>query len=296
MDLACRTPAITFFQRFWPGLAVLLLAACNRADPVELDPGYPTRVPPERAATPSSHIDQGIPALPVGLRWQWQLTGLPVDLDVGVDLYDIDLFDNNADVVAALHAQGRQVICYMSVGTREAWRPDADQFPFSVIGKEYSGWPDESWLDIRQIELLAPIIRARLDLCVEKGFDGVEPDNVDGYTNDTGFPLSYEDQIGFNRWLAAETHSRGLSIGLKNDSDQVADLLPYFDWALTEDCFAEGWCTEMLPFILAGKPVLAAEYTDTGGGIVQLCQEAQRLDFSLILKHRDLDAWLEACP
>jgi hypothetical protein len=140
------------------------------------------------------------------------------------------------------------------------------------------------------------MMRARLDLCRDKGFDGIEPDNIDGYTNDTGFALTYGDQVKYNRWLAEEAHARGLSIGLKNDPNQVADLLPYFDWALTEDCFAEEWCEDMTPFTQAGKPVLAAEYTDIGASIEQLCREAKLFHFSLILKHRDLDAWQESCP
>ena len=44
-------------------------------------------------------------------------------------------------------------------------------------------------MDIRRIDLLAPVMDARLDQCASKGFDGIEPDNIDGYTNDTGFPL-----------------------------------------------------------------------------------------------------------
>jgi hypothetical protein len=221
---------------------------------------------------------------------------MPVALEVDVDLYDIDLFESDASVIATLHAQGRKVVCYVSVGSWEDWRPDADQFPATVIGDAYEGWPGEYWLDIRQIELLAPVMRARLDSCKDKGFDGIEPDNMDGYTNDTGFPLTYEDQIQYNIWVAVEAHARGLSVGLKNDPDQVADLLPYFDWALTEDCFAEAWCQEMVPFIQMGKPVLAAEYTDSGGTTGQVCPEAERLRFSLILKDRELGAWRQPCP
>jgi len=150
--------------------------------------------------------------------------------------------------------------------------------------------------DIRRIDLLAPILRARLDQCAKKGFDGVEPDNIDGYTNNTGFPLTYQDQLKFNIWLSKEVHARGLSIGLKNDSDQVADLLAYFDWALTEDCFYQGWCSDMSPFILTGKPVFAAEYTDTGITLGDFCPQAENLRFSAILKHRNLDAYQEVCP
>ena len=233
---------------------------------------------------------------PVNTTWQWQLEGPPLDRSFDAAMYDIDLFDNEAGAVAALHAEGRKVVCYISVGSWEDWRPDAAQFPSSVIGKNYEGWPGEKWLDIRQIDLLAPIMRARLDQCKAKAFDGVEPDNIDGYTNDTGFPLSYQDQLTYNIWLANEAHARGLSIGLKNDGDQVGDLLTHFDWALTEDCFADEWCGDMSPFIAAGKAVFAAEYTDTGITLGDFCPQAATMQFSAILKHRNLDAWRQACP
>jgi hypothetical protein len=235
----------------------------------------------------------------VGTTWQWQLTDLPIDSSFNGEMYDIDLFDSEAGTVAALHAQGRKVICYMSAGSWEDWRPDAGSFPASVLGNGYEGWPGEKWLDIRQIDLLAPIMRGRLDQCQAKGFDGVEPDNIDGYTNDTGFPLSYEDQLRYNRWLAGEAHARGLSIGLKNDGEQAAELLPYVDWALTEDCFAQDWCHEVVPFVAAGKAAFAAEYTDELSikeFRSQVCPQAATLGFSAILKHRDLDAWRQACP
>ncbi|MCJ7552161.1 MAG: endo alpha-1,4 polygalactosaminidase [Anaerolineae bacterium] len=220
----------------------------------------------------------------------------PIDLSFDVDMYDIDLFAADAETVAALHASGRMVVCYVSVGSVEDWRPDAGQFPDSVVGRNYAGWPGEKWLDIRQIDLLAPVMRARFDDCAAKGFDGLEPDNIDAFTNNTGFPLTYEDQLAYNIWLADEAHARGLSIGLKNDSDQIADLLPYFDWALTEDCFEQDWCEEMQSFIQAGEPVFAAEYTDTGIGLEDFCPQAAAMGFSAILKHRDLDATLEECP
>jgi hypothetical protein len=235
---------------------------------------------------------------PPSTSWQWQLAD-PIDLSFDVDMYDIDLFDNSASTVAALHAQGRKVICYVSVGSWEEWRPDADQFPASVLGNDYEGWPGERWLDIRQLELLAPIMHARLDLCQAKGFDGIEPDNIDGYANDTGFPLTYQDQLSYNIWLAREAHARGLSIGLKNDDEQVADLLTHFDWAITEDCFAEEWCTEMERFIAAGKAVFAAEYTDqmmANQFLSQVCPQAEAMDLSAILKDRHLGAQRWGCP
>ncbi len=76
----------------------------------------------------------------------------------------------------------------------------------------------------------------------------------------------------------------------------MLDLLPDFDWALTEDCFDQGWCGEVLPFISAEKAVFAAEYTDTGMTTDHFCAEARVKRFSAILKHRDLDSWRETCP
>lgn len=276
----------------WLSMTALPLLACSLVTRLAPTPP-PAPTEPGPAATPGP---AGWWQPPVAQTWQWQLSDLPVDRSLTVDMYDIDLFDNEAEVVAALQAQGSRVVCYISVGSWEDWRPDADQFPPEVIGAAYEGWPGEHWLDIRQIDLLAPVLGARLDLCAAKGFDGVEPDNIDGYTNATGFPLTAADQLAFNRWLAAEAHARGLSIGLKNDPEQAADLLPHFDWALTEDCLAEGWCADLQPFVAAGKPMFAAEYTDNDVSEAQLCAAAEAMEFAVILKNRELDAWRAGCP
>ena len=232
----------------------------------------------------------------VGLTWQWHISEPPVDTSVDAQVFDIDLFDNDPSVIEALHALGRKVICYISVGSWEDWRPDKDQFPPEVLGKDYDGWPGERWLDVRQIDLLAPVLRARFDRCKAMGFDALEPDNMEVHDNDTGFPLTYDDQLCFAKWLANEAHSRGLAIGMKNAADSVKDMLPYFDFAITEDCFVQGWAEKMKPFIDAGKPVFAAEYDDTGVDFPAACRKALELGFSLIQKHRILTAWRVTCP
>jgi hypothetical protein len=225
------------------------------------------------------------------MTWQWQLTGT-IDTSYNVDMYDIDLFDAPQSVIDQLHADGRIVICYFSAGSWEDWRPDAGQFPDSVKGDKLDDWSGEKWLDIRQIDLLAPIMRGRMDLAVQKGCDGVEPDNVDGYDNGSGFSLSYQDQLNYNIWLANEAHARGLSIALKNDLGQVNNLLPYFDWALNEECFQYNECEQLLPFINAGKGVFGVEYElDTS----EFCPQANAWNFSWLKKKWDLDAWRQSC-
>ena len=231
----------------------------------------------------------------VGLTWQWQIGNHKIDTSIEADVYDIDLYVDQS-IIDELHARGRKVICYISVGSWEDWRPDKDQFPTEVLGNDYDGWPGEKWLDIRQIDKLAPILRARLDLCKAKGFDALEPDNMEIHTNNTGFPLTYEDQLKFALWLAEEAHQRGLAIGVKNAPDQVKDLVEHFDFAITEDAFYYDWAEDMLPFIASGKPVFAAEYTDLGGDFESYCRRSQELNFSTILKQRGLDAWIQTCP
>jgi len=232
----------------------------------------------------------------VGLSWQWQLSEPPVDTSIDAEVYDIDIFDNDTSVIAELHAKGRKVIGYINVGSWEDWRPDKDLFPPQVLGKVYEGWPGEKWLDIRRLDLLAPIMRARLELCKDKGFDAVEPDNMEIHTNGTGFPISYNDQLKYALWLADEAHQRGLAIGIKNAADQVSDLVDHFDFAIVEDYFFYHLEEKMLPFVKAGKPVFAAEYDDTGVDIAAACKKAREIGFSVIQKHRILTAYRVACP
>ena len=228
---------------------------------------------------------------PTTHAWQYQLQG-KVDTSVTAHVYDVDGWDVPRKTVAKLHNAGRRVVCYIDAGTWEDWRPDSDRFPRAALGKHVEGWPGERWLDIRRLDVLRPIMEQRLDLCRAKGFDGVEPDNVDGYGNSTGFPLTAADQLAYNRFLVAAAHARGLSIGLKNDLDQAAELQPDYDWALNEECFQNGECDLLRPFVAAGKAVFNVEYSlDTSA----FCPQAQALGFMSMRKTLSLDASRTPC-
>ena len=226
-----------------------------------------------------------------GTSWQIQLSG-SIDTSFDVRVYDIDLFDTDAKLIEQLHAQGRKVICYFSAGSIEDWRPDAKNFPAEVLGKDYENWPGERWLDIRQIEKLAPIMRARLDLAVQKKCDAVDPDNVEAYAVDSGFPLSEKDQLAYNRWLAAEAHRRGMAIGLKNDLGQINELVGDFDFSINEECFENGECDDLLPFVQANKPVWNIEYKGNTG---DFCPMANKKNFDTLKKDLELVAARESC-
>lgn len=275
---------------------VLLTAGCGAAPtraaaplPSAASPGPVVRSTPEPAVTASATAPARWVPTP-RTTWQWQLTGR-VDTSVPAAVYDVDLFDTPASTVAALHAKGRRVICYVNVGASESWRPDFASFPKAVLGRS-NGWAGERWLDVRRLDVLLPIMARRLDLCRSKGFDAVEPDNVDGYANASGFPLTAAHQLAYNRAIARLAHARGLSVGLKNDLDQVVALEPSFDFAVNEECFAYRECAALTPFVKAGKAVFHVEYERQPSAF---CPTTTRLGLSSLRKRYDLDAWRLTC-
>ena len=224
-----------------------------------------------------------------GTPWHWQLKGT-IGTSHKVKMYDIDLFLNSASFIASLKSKGYKVICYFSAGTYEKNRPDSSSFPSAAIGKKMEDW-DEYWLDITN-KTIWTIMAKRLDLAQTKGCDGVEPDNVDGFDNDTGYSLSSKDQLDFNKYLAAESHKRKLSVGLKNDLKQIKELVPFFDWALNEECLDYGECAKLTPFITANKAVFHVEYDTTAS---EICSKIKQYKFDSMAKNWDLDAWYDPC-
>lgn len=232
------------------------------------------------------------PGPPLHADWQIQYSG-ELDLSLDVDVYNLDLFEVTPEVIETLHARGIYVMCYFSAGSWEEWRSDADRFPEKVIGKDYEGWPGERWLDVRDIQTLAPLLESRIQTAADKGCDGVDPDNVNGYENETGFPITNTGQLDFNLWLSQIAHNHNLDIGLKNDLGQINDLVAYFDWVLNEECFSYNECELLSPFYEADKPVFVIEYEMEPA---EFCTQAKELGFNAIHKKWDLDMYRETCP
>ncbi|HEY1357401.1 MAG TPA: endo alpha-1,4 polygalactosaminidase [Thermoleophilaceae bacterium] len=229
---------------------------------------------------------------PTTKPWQLQLSGR-VDTSVRAPVFDVDGVETPRRSIRRLHRRHRKVVCYFSAGSYEPYRADASRFPRELLGKPIAGFPDERWLDIRRLDLLAPILRDRIDACRRKGFDAIDPDNVDGYTNATGFPLTAGDQLRFNRWLARAGHDHGLAVGLKNDPGQARTLARSFDFAVVEQCFQYSECRFFKPFIRARKAVYEVEYRTPRR---RFCGRSRRLRFSSVFKRVSLRAFRRTCP
>ncbi len=270
-------------------LCAVILSGCNSSDDGEPSNNSNSRVILEPNVAPISAGSWYRP--PVSVTWQWQLEG-NLNTSYSVALYDVDLFDTRNTTIQNLQQSGIKVVCYFSAGSYENYRDDKDLFLPNTLGNTLDGWADERWLDIRS-DNVHSIMKKRLDIAKNKGCDGVEPDNMDGYTNKSGFNLTSQDQLAYNRFIANEAHKRGLAVGLKNDLDQISELVEYFDFAVNEQCFEYSECDALLPFINHGKPVLTAEYLDkyvnSSSERGAICQESRDNQFSTLILPLDLN-------
>lgn len=228
--------------------------------------------------------------MPSLVKWNYVLSETP-KLTSEAIVYDIDGFDNSAKTVKKIHDKGGIAICYLNAGCYENWREDARAFPKELIGQT-NGWEGERWLDIRQTNVLLPIMQERIKLCQSKGFDAIEFDNVDGYSMQTGFKITAEDQAHYNALLANMAHKANLAVGLKNDIEQIERLVPFFDFAINEQCFQYEECEKYKPFLNANKAVLNVEYSLNPS---DFCPKAISLHINSIKKKKRLNENVVFC-
>ena len=260
-------------------IGVLSLSACV---PQPAEPATPDQL------SPTAQTDWWVPAQ--GASWHIQYRGeLVIPPDVAV--VDLDGNETPASVVAELNESRKHAICYLNAGAVEDWRPDADQFPSSVVGEPMADWQGERWLDIRQLDVLLPIMAARMDECAAKGFAGVDPDNVHGFELATGFPLTSGDAVRYVTALAELAHDRGLAIGLKNALPIIEQTVDVVDFAVNEECVAYQECAAYQPFLDVGKAVFHIEYA---GSLASVCP-ARPAQFSTVIKNSELDAQTASC-
>ncbi len=282
-------------------------AAGDAGPPGPLDSGAPDAQTPPPADDAGASPDAAPPPPPPpppptgsrwmpapGTSWQWQLTGTgALDMSFDVAVYDIDLFENDASVIRALHAAGRKVICYFDTAY-EPGRPDsATLAPYR--GNPMKGWPGQFWLDVRP-QVVVDAMKARIALAQDKKCDAIEADDVDSVSNSPGTGVTSAEQQAFIKMLAAEAHARGMSYALKSDLADIPAVLADVDFDINEECFKFNECDALAPFIQAGKAVFEAEYVSGALADVNgVCPKSNSLNFDTIIKHLNLDAPRYSC-
>ena len=153
------------------------------------------------------------------------------------DVIDVDLFDTPKKEVEKYDGE---VFAYISVGSYETNRPDSKDFPSNAIGNKLENWEKERAIDITNREIIS-IMKKRIALAKDKGFDGVEFDNVNVYENEeefpSGFDLNAKQAIDYFKELANYAMSLGLKVMLKNCIYIWQDLEGYYDYVLVENAF-----------------------------------------------------------
>jgi len=243
-----------------------------------------------------------------GVAWKpsqghgWQII-LSENLDVSrglspsdVAVWDLDLFDTDASTISSLHQSGKNVICYYSAGTSEQGRPDLGSLKQSDYGKGLPDWPGENYIDIRSATVWN-VMKGRIDMASQKGCDAIDPDNMDGYSNDNGLGLTQKDAANFQNKMGDYARSLGMAVGLKN-AEEIVDSVNV-DFAVNEQCLETGRCTWYKNLIAAGKPVYHIEYTDDGSNrsSSDYCLEGtpEASQFDTVIKHLSLDGWVRYC-
>ena len=204
--------------------------------------------------------------------------------------------------VAAIHAYGGKALCYMEVGSAENYRSDYSEFSSSIIGDTMQGYSDEQYIDINDLNspagptglTLGQIMINRINLCREEGFDGIETDIDDSYTDSTGFSISLSDEETYMSWIADEAHSLGLAWFLKNGINNdsfVSDMQPLAQGTVNEQCWEYSECSALQPFVQAGKPILNVEYN--GVAESTLCPEANAFPMASISANVNLTGSLD---
>ncbi|MGW3421798.1 endo alpha-1,4 polygalactosaminidase [Streptomyces phaeochromogenes] len=166
-------------------------------------------------------------------------------------------------------ARGLYNICY--VNAFQAQPDEQDDWPADLLLRDRKGkvvvdgdW-DEALLDIgtpAKRERVAARIDEWIDGCANKGYDAVEPDNLDSFTRSRGL-LSAADATAFIKLLSDHAHSRGLAIGQKNTVELAGQRgRTGLDFAVAEECGEYDECGEYAEAF--DDRVVVIEYTDNG--------------------------------
>lgn len=209
----------------------------------------------------SSTARPEVSLLPAGAQVDYQLGGA-YDPPQGVTVVV-------RDVTAEPAGLGYD-LCYVNgfqtqPGDSEAWLSDHPDLVLHVDGAplEDPDWPDELLLDTstaEKREAIAKILGEQVDTCAEKGFDAVEPDNLDSYTRSHGL-LTEADNLALASLLVERAHAAGMAIAQKNtvelgDRGKAAG----FDLAVAEDCAVYDECGDYTA--VYGRQVIEIVYDD----------------------------------
>jgi hypothetical protein len=214
----------------------------------------PAPAPCRRTEPGACWYPQHLDARGQPMTWDWQIgrvTPLKRAGSSAVDLYDLDGFLTTRSEVSAIKTSWPaatlshpKTACYLDLAW-EDYRPDAGSFPAQTLGLVYYGYPEERWVDFRQLDELKPMLDERISMCARKGFDAVELDDIDGFDppSTTGFHLTPGDAENYLAYAFNEVHKYGMTALWKNSPYLSSWGRQYTEGAVVEECYVSADCT-----------------------------------------------------
>ena len=240
-----------------------------------------------------------VKAPPAGptVQWDWQIgasSPAAVVAPTAAQMIDIDGFESTAAEVAALKAKGLYTVCYIDAGSWESGRPDSSQYPTYLKIYFDAQW-NEWFLDVTDVfkpgSVLAKLLTARFQMCKDKGFDAVEPDNQQNDENTPGL-ITTQQALDFRGWLGDTIHALGMAAFQKNAPDKVlmADrggvlMVNLFDGIINEECQRYTECAGLAEYVKRGKLAVDVEYRKR---VALDCAQSKRLGVPFMLKDLNL--------
>ena len=195
---------------------------------------------------------------------------------------------------------GRYNLCYVNAFQTQ---PDEASFWTSshsdLLVKRPDGsnltdpdWPGEFILNTSTAakrSSIATIVNGWIDGCKAKGFQAIEPDNLDSWSRSLN-TLTETNNVDYATLLATHAHAIGLAIAQKNGSELGATgkTTVGFDFAIAEECQVYSECGAYTgPY---GNSVIEIEYTDNARSAYTQACAAQGKNISVILRDRKVVA------
>jgi hypothetical protein len=199
------------------------------------------------SVSPAMAADWELPT--ANAKFDYQIGG-DYPLPAGVRVVSRDWFIGEAPDTA-------YGICYVNAFQTQADedgvdRPDEQSnWPQDLVLTELGddpNWGGEYLIDISTAEKreeAAAWVKPMLETCAEKGFKGVEFDNLDSWTRFDGTPIADEvpfekaEAVAYATLLVADAHALGLAAAQKNTTDlsrSEAREQIGFDFAIAEEC------------------------------------------------------------
>jgi hypothetical protein len=187
-------------------------------------------------------------------------------------------------------------ICSINAFQTQADEPDANRpdepsnWPAAVVSNvEDPNWPGEFLIDLATAQhrrVAFAHVKAMIDRCAAKGFDGVEFDNLDSYTRKRSTNFGQREALQYATLLSAYAHRKNLSMAQKNTPELTKEqsrIQVGFDFAIAESCAEFSECHRYTATY--GDAVLVVEYSEAG--FAQACRLSNGT-FAVVLRDRDL--------